>query len=268
MVASGANRWRDLKRYRTVGNEHDRLVHGVENDLVLQVALLGRAEQHVEVLHAVHALPRVRGSGPASLLVLIEGRAAQPNWNRGRRRNHADSRLHAHHDGRVVSDGPEAPELDVVSKACNGRRALTEAREEAETHSWEGKEHCRGQHEERYREQGRPAEEGTRRELGAVELGAQHRRPLAVLRLELFAEMRERQHPRHHDDEAEEHHAVVQTGREHGARDEVQEREDGDLLVVRGGLAVRETRNLKKRGVLDAYGECRLAADRAGDLDE
>ena len=48
----------------------------------------------------------------------------------------------------------------------------------------------------------------------------------------------------------------------------MQEGQDGDLLVVRGGLSVRESRDLEERCVLHADGERGLARKRARDLDD
>ena len=79
-----------------------------------------------------------------------------------------------------------------------------------------------------------------------------------VLGLELLSKVGEREHPRHDDDEAEEYDGIVETGREHGTGDQVEEPQDDDLLVVGGCFPMREAGDLEEGRVLDAHAQHRL----------
>ena len=101
-----------------------------------------------------------------------------------------------------------------------------------------------------------------------LKLPLEHRGAYAVLGLELLSQVRERQHPGHDDHEAEEDDTVVESGRQDRSRDQMQECEDRDLLIVSRSLSVREARDLQEGRVLDAHRQRGFAPNTARDLHE
>ncbi len=76
-------------------------------------------------------------------------------------------------------------------------------------------------------------------------------RALAVVALDLAAQVAQHQRARRHHQDPQEAQAVAQAAPEHGAGDEVEQREDDDLLVVRGALAGGQADDLEGGGELD-----------------
>ena len=87
-------------------------------------------------------------------------------------------------------------------------------------------------------------------------------RALAVVALDLAAQVAEHERARRDDEEAEEAEAVGEAAAEHGAGDEVEQREDDDLLVVRGAAPRGEADDLEDGGELDGDVERGPARER------
>ena len=182
--------------------------------------------------------------------------------------------LEAESDRRVAAEHADLAEIDAVGEADHAalRRMVEEEQREADArkdHEQRGREE-----EDRDGEQARGREEAATDDAAAPEdardVDGEARaiaRALAVVALDLATEVAEHERARRDDEEADEAEAVREAAAEDRAGDEVQQREDDDLLVVRGAAPRGEADDLEDGGELDGDVERRPTGEEANALD-
>ena len=182
--------------------------------------------------------------------------------------------LEAQGERRVVAQHADLAEVDVVGEADHAPGARMTEEQEREADAREQDEEGRREDENRDREQAGGREEAAPDDAPATQ-DARHvdgqagavARALAVVALDLAAEVAEHERAGRDDEEAEEAEPVGEAAAEHRAGDEVEEREDDDLLVVRGAAARGEPDDLEDRGELDGDVERESPREQAAALD-
>ena len=89
---------------------------------------------------------------------------------------------------------------------------------------------------------------------------------MAIVAFDLAPEVGEDERSWSDDEEPEETEPVGEPTAEHGAGDEMEEREDDDLLVVGGTATRRDADDLKERGELDHHVDRGLSGDASHGL--
>ncbi len=181
--------------------------------------------------------------------------------------------LEAHRQRRVAAEDADLAEIDAAGEADHPPGVAPVHQQEREADAREEHEEQRGEGEDRDREQAGDGEERAADDAPRAE-DARHvdgeagaiARALAVVALDLAAEVAEHEGARRDDEHAEEAEPVAEAAAEHGAGDEVQQREDDDLLVVRGSLARGQANDLESGGELDEHVEHVGVEEDAADL--
>ena len=219
----------------------------------------GYRVDRVEVADVVRGLVIEERPLPRAPVVGVEGRAAQAQRHAGRRERLARSSSvkRSAIDGSSRST-PTCPRSTLIGESDHATVRGVVQEQERKADAWEEDEERRGEEEDRDREQARreeklppddaPASQDARDVDGQTRAVA---RALAVVSLDLAAQVAEDERARRDDEEPEEAESVREAPAENGAGHEVKEREHDDLLVVRGPPPRREADDLEHRGELD-----------------
>ena len=225
--------------------------------------------------------PVLRGSNrvvlrarPRVAVVGVERRSAQTQREARRRRLGQVLDLEAQRDGGVVAQDADVAEVDVLGEANHAPGARMAEQQQRQADAREEDEEDGREEEDGDREQagGRqesapddaPAAQDSRhvdRETRAVA------RALAVVALDLAPQMAEHERAGSDDEEPEEAEPVREAAAQDGARHEVEQRQDDDLLVVRRAAPRGEADDLQERRELDRDVEREAAGEQAPALD-
>ena len=200
----------------------------------------------------------VQRAGPRVAVVGVERGAPQAEGQARRRRLGQVLHLEAQRHRGIVTQHADLAEVHVLREADHAPGPRMTEEQEGQSDAREQDEEDRREEQNGDREQARGGEEAAPDHASAAQdardvdgkTGA-IARTLAVVSFDLSPQVAEDERAGSDDEESEEAEAVGQASAQHGPGHEMEQREDDDLLVVRGAAARGEADHLEEGRELD-----------------